>query len=103
MPCTGHGKTTLPINRKGSPDARAPRHQRASRAAPGTALRFAHAAANRKGHWIAQFVTVLVTETKPSRGLKFSTLIAHREWREHKDEPARDAAFRWIESQANKP
>ena len=50
-----------------------------------------------KDHWIAQFVTVLAIEAKPSRGLKFSTLIAHREWPEHKDEPARDVALRWIE------
>ena len=56
-----------------------------------------------KDNWIAQFVTVLAVEAKPSRGLKFSTLIAHREWREHKNEPPRDAAFRWIESQAGKP
>jgi hypothetical protein len=53
-----------------------------------------------KDHWIAQFVTVLVVDAKPSRGLKFSTLIAHREWREHKDEKAREAALRWLQRQA---
>ena len=52
-----------------------------------------------KDNWIAEFVTVLVIEAKPSRGLKFSTLIAHREWREHKDEPARDVALRWLKNQ----
>jgi len=53
-----------------------------------------------KDDWIAQFTTVLVCDAKPSRGRKFAMLIANREWREHKDEKAREAAFRWLQRQA---
>jgi hypothetical protein len=49
-----------------------------------------------KDNWIAQFVTVLVVETKPSRGNKFARLIAGQEWRQHQDEPAREVALRWV-------
>ena len=49
-----------------------------------------------KDNWVAQFVTVLVVETKPSRGNRFARLIAEQEWRQHQDEPAREAALRWV-------
>jgi hypothetical protein len=49
-----------------------------------------------KDDWIAQFVTYLANDAKPSRGVKFATLIAHQEWPDHKDEPPREAAQRWL-------
>ncbi len=50
--------------------------------------------------WIAAFITVLVCDAKPSRGRKFATMIANREWRDHQNEKAREAAFRWLQRQA---